>query len=155
MHTIKQRIRARTTAERCYNALASAQGVRQWWTTDAEMDERVNGIARFWFYDRSLFTQIRIDEMIPNRRVVWDVEYSAIPELKGTLITFDISESGDEVTLDFTESGFQKAEVVHAIFSSGWYLYLSSLRQYLETGVGHPHPFIDFVHPANVYERAV
>lgn len=147
MHTIKHRLYIRTRPEKLYAAIATANGIRNWWTTDVEMDERVGGYATFSFYDRTQFNGVRIDELIPNRRVAWEMDSSSIPDLKGTYVTFDIAEAGEKVQLDFTQSGLPKGDEILAIFTSGWYLYLCSLRQYLETGDGHPHPFLDFAEP--------
>ncbi len=154
MHAIKHRLFIRTSCERLYDAIACADGIRNWWTTEVAMDERIGGSATFSFYDGTQHNGVRIDERTPHRRVAWTMTSSSIPDLVGSAIGFEIAPAGDDAMLDFTQSGLPRADEVFAIFNSGWYLYLSSLRQYLETGHGHPHPYLDFAHPRLWFEAS-
>jgi hypothetical protein len=46
--------------------------------------------------------------------------------------------------LSFAHRGFKTADESYALVNTRWAYYLVSLRQYLETGKGGPHPDIDF-----------
>jgi hypothetical protein len=62
----------------------------------------------------------------------------------GTEITFDLRATGDETVLSFAHRGFKHADDGYALVNTGWAYYLVSLRQYVETGEGWPHPDVDF-----------
>ena len=90
------------------------------------------------------YHHVRINELIPHRRIVWETEFASIPQLKGTLIAFNLSTHEGDVIIDFAQSGLPKLDEVYAIFSSGWYLYLVKPASISGNRKGTPHPFLDF-----------
>jgi uncharacterized protein YndB with AHSA1/START domain len=46
MHLIKIRV----SPEHVYQALTTAEGIRNWWTRDADLDSKIGGTGEFRFY---------------------------------------------------------------------------------------------------------
>ena len=133
--------RIKAPPERVYAAIASAEGVRGWWTRDSALDAEVGGAGEFAFYDRKVVTRVRIDELRPGAAVAWTVTASGAPGgWEGSTVRFDLEADGDETALRFAHRGLRHADDGFARVTSGWAFYLASLRQYVETGAGVPHP---------------
>jgi uncharacterized protein YndB with AHSA1/START domain len=127
--------------EQVYAALTTAEGVRSWWTRDADLDAHA-GAFRFIQADRE--HRVRVDGLTPPSRVTWTVTASFVPDWVGTTIDFDIRADGDGAALLFAHRGFAHANERYAMFNTGWAYYLVSLQQYLQTGQGAPSPDVDF-----------
>jgi uncharacterized protein YndB with AHSA1/START domain len=141
MHLIKIRV----SPERVYQALTTAEGIRNWWTRDADLDAKIGGTGEFRFYYESRrVTRVRVDEIKPPVRVAWKTISSFRPEWEDTTITFDLRAEGSDTVLFFAHRGFKQADEAYALTTTGWAYYLVSLQQYLETGKGAPSPDIDF-----------
>jgi Activator of Hsp90 ATPase homolog 1-like protein len=90
-------------------------------------------------------TRVTTDELNPPVRAIRKtVSANAPGGWEGTTITFDLRTDGDGTVLLFAHRGFKQADEGYARVTTGWGYYLVSLRQYLETGKGAPHPDIDF-----------
>ena len=130
----------RAPRERVYAALATADGIRSWWTRDATLEARLGGTGRFGFHDRRTVTTVRIAALEPPGRVDWETVASTLPAWPGTRLSFELRPAADGTFLAFAHRGFAAADDIFARFSTGWACYLLSLRDYLETGTGAPHP---------------
>ena len=130
--------------ERVYQALTTTEGVRNWWTRDATLDSHVGGSGEFAFYDRKTVTKASIAELVPPSRVGWRIADSTLPSWHGTSISFDLRPEGEGTVLRFAHRGFREADDNYARVTTGWGYYVASLRKYLETGTGMPHPDVDF-----------
>lgn len=128
-------------------ALSTSEGVRGWWTRDAEVDTRVGGRAVFRFpaYGPGRQTRVEITCHEPARRLSWNVLDSLHPEWLGTTIDFTLQAGASGTSLGFAHRGFTEADTMFALFTTGWAYYLVSLKSLLERGTGLPHPDIDFV----------
>ncbi len=141
MHLIK----IRATPERVYQALTTAEGIRNWWTRDADLDSRVGGAGQFRFYQGKGVTHVIVEDLKPPTRVSWKTLSANAPgDWPGTTINFDLRPDGNGTILHFAHRGFAQADEGYALVTTGWAYYLVSLQQYLETGKGAPHPDIDF-----------
>ena len=131
--------------ERASPALATAEGIRNWWTREAELDPRVGGRGEFRFYQGKGITKVRIDTLEPPVRVGWTVTAANAPGgWEGTTITFDLAAKGSDTVLSFAHRGFKQADEGYALVTTGWAYYLVSLQQYLERGKGTPQQDKDF-----------
>ena len=63
-----------------------------------------------------------------------------MPTRVGTTIEFRISKGDAGTMLHFTHRGFQQSDDLFAMCTTIWAGFLISLKQYLETGHGMPHP---------------
>jgi len=143
MPDIMHLIKIHASPEQVYQVLTTAEGIRNWWTRDAVLESKIGGTGELGFYEHRV-TKIRVDELKAPVRVGWKTISSFRPEWDGTTITFDLRAEGSDTVLSFAHCGFEKADEVYALTTTGWGYYLVSLQQYLETGKGAPHPDIDF-----------
>lgn len=132
--------------ERVFAAIATEEGVRNWWTRDADLEPAAGGAGAFRFHGGARFTRVRVDELTPPGRVGWTVTESNVPGgWPGTRIGFELlrAEAGGTVVA-FAHRGFAEADDDYARVSTGWAWFLISLRQLVETGTGSPYPDVDF-----------
>jgi uncharacterized protein YndB with AHSA1/START domain len=133
MHTLK----IKTPPDRVYQAITTAEGIRNWWTRDASFDPAVGGLAEFGFYGRRFVVKAVIDELEPHLHVKWRLTNSAWP---GDIVEFDLKPEANHTRLVFAHRGFAEADQRYASATTRWGFYLLSLKQYLETGKGTPNP---------------
>lgn len=139
MADIVDRIEIAAPPERVYQALTTAEGVRAWWTRDADLGSEVGGRGEFRFSGHHRATRVDIEDLKPPARVAWKVTACQHPEWVGTAIAFDLRPAGDGTALAFAQRGYAEAGDCFALCTRGWTHYLASLRAYVEIGTGTPH----------------
>ena len=146
MPDIMHLLKIEAAPERIYRALTTSEDIRNWWTRDADLDSTIGGEGEFRFsaYGGREVTKVKIAELRPPSHVAWQVTSSFRPEWNGTTITFDLKADATSTAIHFAHRGFQQADEVYALCTTGWGYYLVSLQQYLQTGKGGPSPDIDF-----------
>jgi uncharacterized protein YndB with AHSA1/START domain len=137
MPDIMHRIKITAPPEQVYQALTTADGIRNWWTRDAELDQQIGGIGEFRFYERRFVARVKVDELTPPTRVGWTVTNAA---WDGKTIQFDLEADGSDSWLSLAHRGFSNADQGYARATTRWGYYLLSLRRYLQTGKGTPNP---------------
>lgn len=132
-------LRIKASPERVYEVLTTPEGVRGWWTRQAELDAEVGGTGVFRFGQREKV--MRIDRLEPGRRVSWTPTRSDAPGgWVGTTIDFDLEQDGEDTIVRFSQRGYAKADDGFAIVNTGWAWYLMGIKALVETGRGAPHP---------------
>jgi uncharacterized protein YndB with AHSA1/START domain len=128
----------RTTPERLWSALTSAEFVRQYWFgMSAETEWRVGGSWKLTWPDGRIADTGEIVEFEPARRLAirWRNEFK--PELKAegwSLCTMDLEPVNTAVKLTVTHSmDLDNSRFIEAV-SGGWPQILSNLKSLLETG---------------------
>ena len=146
MPDIMHYITIKAPPDQIYRALTDAEGIRNWWTRDADLASSVGGEGDFRFgsYGGGQATKVRVEQLLPAQRVVWRTVASFRPEWIGTTIEFDLQATPEGTVLRFAHRGFQQADDTYALCTTGWGYYLVSLQQYMQTGKGAPSPDIDF-----------
>jgi uncharacterized protein YndB with AHSA1/START domain len=137
MHDIMHLVKIHASSGRVYQAIATADGLRQWWTRDAAVEAKVGAVGEVGFYGRRFVAKITVEELIPTTRVRWKVTNSA---WEGTDIEFKLKADGNDTGLLFVHRGFPHADDGYASATTRWGFYLLSLKRYLETGKGAPNP---------------
>ena len=133
MHLIK----IHASPERVYEAITTADGIRQWWTRDATIEPKVGAAGEFGFYGKRFVAKVTVEELDLVTRVRWKVANSAWP---GNDIEFNLKADGNDTTLLFAHRGFPRPDEGFASASTRWGFYLLSLKRYLQTGTGTPNP---------------
>jgi uncharacterized protein YndB with AHSA1/START domain len=136
MHLIKMR----AAQDKVYQALTTAEGIRNWWTRDAALDPKVGGAGDFGFYGRRLVIGVRVAELAPPGRVAWDGVTSTGGRFDGTTISFDLKSQEGITSLLFVHRGFKTSGDDIASATTRWGFYLLRLKRYLESGKGTPNP---------------
>jgi uncharacterized protein YndB with AHSA1/START domain len=121
-----------------YRALATIEGLADWWTTDTTGESRVGEVIRFRFGTHGGF-DMKVLELDPDRRVRWQV-VDGPAEWISTTVSFEIRQDGDFAIVLFRHQGWKEAvEFMHHC-STKWGTFMMSLKSLLETGKGSPFP---------------
>jgi uncharacterized protein YndB with AHSA1/START domain len=131
--------------EKVYEAIATADGVRSWWT-DGTFAEEVGGVGRLEFGHG--WTELRVEKLAPGREVEWscvgqDIEhFDPTDEWVGTTIRFHLTpiDGGWRTHLDFVHEGLAGLGC-EEMCTKGWDHYIrTSLRGLVERGEAAPGP---------------
>ena len=130
-----RRLIIRAPREHVFDAIATVDGPRHWWTTKVTGSAAAGGELRFGFagLDEQMVMQVSASQ--PPSTVQWScVEHTRNGEWTGTLLHFYLTARGPQAcVLDFRHTGLT-AEAV----AEGWEHFLTSLAAYAETGTGTP-----------------
>lgn len=126
--------------EAVYQALATAEGVRNWLSRDADFAAEVGGSGEIRFANGQRVIKMEIEELKPASRVAWKVLSAAMPNWTNTRVEFEIDAGDDGTLLRFAHRDFPGADDFFAMSATAWACFLISLKQYAETGKGMPHP---------------
>ena len=137
MQDIMYLIKIHAPSERVYQAITTADGIRQWWTRDAAIEPKVGAAGEFGFNGKRFVAKITVEELNPVTRVRWKVANSA---WQGNDIEFNLKADGNDTTLLFAHRGFPRADEGYASATTRWGFYLLSLKRYLQAGKGTPNP---------------
>lgn len=122
-----------TNKEALHEALTSVKGLSEWWTTKTESLGKQT--LRFHF-GGGYFKEFTIEKESPEK-VVWKC-IKGNPEWLDTMISFEMQEDGDKVTVHFRHSKWKEQSSMYGICNYHWALYMKSLKDLVETGKGNP-----------------
>ncbi|HVU81389.1 MAG TPA: SRPBCC domain-containing protein [Rhodanobacteraceae bacterium] len=126
--------------ERIYEAIATAEGVRNWFSRDADLEPTVGGSGEIRFANGQRITRVKIEQLEPAERVVWKVVSAAMPTWADTRVEFRMAAADGGTMLRFAHRGFGEADDFFAMSATAWANFLISLKLYAEIGEGTPHP---------------
>ena len=133
-----QTVTIKSSPDVVFNALTRADELTRWFPTKAESDPRPGGSFNYtWeFADASQngSQQGQYLEFAPNSRL----SYTWTADSILTLVTFDLTESDGETTVELGHSSMQPGadtEKLHDMHASQWEVYLANLKTYLEEGI--------------------
>jgi uncharacterized protein YndB with AHSA1/START domain len=105
---------------------AAINNVRGWWSEDLEGTKEKVG-DRFKYHYKKLHDSTQtVTELVPNKRVVWNVSNATLHFLKdkhewnGTDCVFEISKKGDKTQVKFTHVGLAPTCECYEACSVGW-----------------------------------
>ena len=136
------RISAQVTDNEAFDKISR---VPQWWAKSFEgRSSQVNDVFTARFPSGDMY-RIRIAEIDPERRAVWEVIESFqgwvknTSEWVGTKIVGEIKKEKNGVSIDMTHKGLVPEIECFNRCKRGWdYLMQESLSKYLGEGIGHP-----------------
>ena len=140
MNAIKHKVKVHASAEALYEALSTEGGLAAWWTPMVKARPEVGSVATFRFgADGAHGPDMSIEELSPAERVRWRC---VAGPWEGMDFDFRIeAETDTEAVLRFEHSGWPESGDFYMHCNSKWGFFLgSSLKRYLETGEGLPHP---------------
>ena len=142
MLNILHRVGVKSSSEAVYKALATREGLADWWTTDTRGESRVGEMLRFRFTadGREIGGfDMKVVELQPGKRVFWHV-VDGPAEWVGTKISFDLKQEGEYCIVLFQHQGWREPVEFMYHCSTKWGSYLMSLKALVETGQGAPSP---------------
>ena len=135
MVDILHRVAAKAAPDDVYAALATTDGITNWWSTT---DSTGADALRVTFDEGTV--DLRVDERSPGKRVGWEVT-GGPAEWIGSTITFDLVPADDWTVVLFSHAGWREQVEFMNHCSTKWAVFLLSLKSYVETGTGQPHPY--------------
>jgi len=131
MHELHHEIQISAPPQTVYEAITSQKGIRSWWTRDCVVQPRVGSVAELGFNNRALLLRMRIDELRPQKRVMWyclgDDE-----EWKDTRLMWDISEKDGVTILHLLHAYWRSPGSTFATSNSKWGELIHRLKDYVE-----------------------
>jgi uncharacterized protein YndB with AHSA1/START domain len=138
MPDILHRVAVKSSPNDAYKALATQEGLADWWTADTKGDFGVGGVIVFRFGDRG-HIDMKVLELQPGRRVAWEV-VGGPAEWIGSKVGFDLAPEDDFTVVRFKHQGWKEpSEFMHHC-STKWATFLMSLKSLVETGRGAAYP---------------
>jgi hypothetical protein len=139
---ILHRVGVKSSSEAVYKALATREGLADWWTTDTRGESRVGEMLRFRFTadGREIGGfDMKVLELQPGKRVLWQV-VDGPAEWVGTRISFDLKQAGEYCIVLFQHQGWREPVEFMYHCSTKWGSFLMSLKSLVEAGQGQPNP---------------
>lgn len=128
-------------------ALGAINNVRAWWSGNVEGITNELGAEFTYRYQDIHYSVQRITELVPGRRVVWQVldahlAFTDDPsEWVGSQIIFDVTRNDDLTTVRFSHIGLTPDIECYDKCSGAWGFYINtSLKNLITTGNGAPNP---------------
>lgn len=139
MTDILHRVVIETSPESLYRALTEQEGLSAWWTK-AETTGEVGGLASFFFGpDGEQRVDMEITELVPNKKVSWKCVAGSWVNTEKFSFSIQPHERGS--VLGFAHRGWSEPSEFYMHCNCKWGFFLGvSLKNYLETGRGKPHP---------------
>lgn len=125
----------KATRERVFDAIATLDGPRHWWTSEVTGSADTGGELRFGFARLDEQMVMRVDARIRPSLIQWScIAHTRDNEWTGTRLRFELAAHGFEACeLNFRHTGLS-ADLV----ADGWEYFLASLAAYAEHGTGTP-----------------
>lgn len=138
MAAIKHLLIINSSPDKIYSAITTKKGVANWWTQQTEIGNLVGEINVFDFGER-YHNEMKIINLVHNKHVEWECLWGD-KEWIGTKFIFEIEEKGDgSSVLKFAHADWREETDFFASCNYQWGHYMTSLKQYCETGIGTPH----------------
>lgn len=140
MPDIRHRVAISAPLESVYEAVATMEGISEWWTRDGVRGESSEGSRlQFFFGQPEPAAVMEVSQLSPDGHVKWNC-VDGPEEWVGTSITFDLAQKDVETVVMFTHADWREPAEFMAHCSARWAYFLLSLKGYLETGSGTPFP---------------
>lgn len=124
-------------ASKVYETLTTAEGLSEIWTNELIVNNQIGFINEFRFGSNDI-TKMRIEELITNKKVVWQC-IDSNPEWLGTTISFDIVEKNGKSFITLRHSNWKEVTPFYRSCNYNWAIFLYSLKSYCEDGDGIPY----------------
>jgi uncharacterized protein YndB with AHSA1/START domain len=136
MERIEHTIDIEAAPDMVYSAVTTQDGLRGWWTRQAEAAPTEGHVNEFRFSSGD-YNAMRVVALEPDGRVEWEcVEGS--PEWIGTRVVFRIEGAEGGTRLTFSHADWRADTPFFRMCRKAWEWYMASLKQYCETGMGTP-----------------
>ena len=126
--------------ERLFDAIATVDGVRGWWTPLVSGASHRGGTLRLEFEGMDEHVDLHVVACRRPTEVEWRVvEHTSVDEWAGTRIRFDVSPAGEGASLlAFQHVGLSPKLECYDQCEAGWDHFLDSLVAFATQGQGAP-----------------
>jgi uncharacterized protein YndB with AHSA1/START domain len=137
---IRHRVVMSAPPDRVYSAIATKEGLSDWWTRDGVRgDSKEGSKIEFYFGQPEPAAVMEVTRLDLDGQVSWSCVGGA-DEWVGTKLTFDLTPKDDETVVLFTHADWRDPSDFMAHCSARWAYFLLSLKSLVETGKGTPSP---------------
>jgi uncharacterized protein YndB with AHSA1/START domain len=133
MPDILHRVGINAPLGKVFDALATCEGLRNWWTAEAKGEAGAGGTIDFGF------CRMQVVEAKPGTIVHWRCA-TGPDEWIGTEVLFRLEWKENQTFILFKHSNWKEPNEFMHHCSTKWATFLLSLRDLLETGKGRPAP---------------
>jgi uncharacterized protein YndB with AHSA1/START domain len=122
--------------EQVFDAIATLDGLRRWWTTIVTGSAARGGSLRFGFAGLDEQIVMRVDVVRPLSAITWScVTHTRNDEWTASTVRFELVDRGPQACeLNFHHTGIGREQV-----AAGWDHFLASLAAYAERSAGSPY----------------
>ena len=128
------------SSEEVYQAITEPGKLAHWWTTDVRGRSEVGEHLEFHF-SGFLAAVMEVATLQPGALVRWHVAGGNAGDWLGTDVEFKIFRDQGKTFLHFRHSKWKEDAQTFPHCSMGWAIFLISLKEFVETGKGRPHPY--------------
>jgi uncharacterized protein YndB with AHSA1/START domain len=140
MPDIRHRVVMSAPLDRVYSAIATKDGLSDWWTRDGVRGESTEGSTiEFYFGQPEPAAVMEVTRLDSEGQVSWSCVAGA-DEWVGTKLDFALTPKDDETVVLFAHAGWRDPSDFMAHCSARWAYFLLSLKSLVETGKGTPSP---------------
>jgi hypothetical protein len=126
----------KATVKQMYDAVATVEGLANWWTKKVSGESKIGGILQFRFSKGG--PDFEVIDLQSLKKVEWKCVQGP-KEWINKHIEFNISKENEETVLLFKHGGWrEEVEFMHHC-STQWAYFLIGLRKFLESGGGTPY----------------
>jgi uncharacterized protein YndB with AHSA1/START domain len=137
MANIRHNLMIRASAKKVYDAIASEQGLKSWWTNEVTAKPEEGFINHFKFSDE-YFNKMKILKLNSPIEIHWEC-VDGDKEWVGTNLSFELNEKEEGTTLKFSHLNWTNESEFFGFCSYHWGRYMESLKLFCETGKGQPY----------------
>ncbi len=123
-----------------YKACTETGKLAHWWTVDVRGESGLGKRLEFWF-SGFCASIMEVTALSPGERVRWRAVDGGALDWIGTEVDFRIFNEAGKTFLHFRHSGWAEDAKTFPHCSMGWAIFLLSLKEFVETGKGRPHPY--------------
>jgi len=105
-------------ASKVYETLTTAEGLSEIWTNELIVNNQVGFVNEFRFGSDDV-TKMKIEELIPNKKVVWHC-IDSDAEWIGTMISFDIEEKNGKSFLTLRHMNWKEVTPFYRSCNYNW-----------------------------------
>lgn len=137
MQKIIHVLQIKAEPKKVFRAIATAEGLSNWWSTDVKAEEKVGGIVDFKFMG-DFNPDMKIIALNEPKVVKWEC-VGGHDNWQDNKFLFELGESDDGTQLKFVqEYANEISDEDYGTYNFNWGYYLQSLKGYCETGQGKP-----------------
>jgi uncharacterized protein YndB with AHSA1/START domain len=140
MPDIRHRVEITAPFDRVFQAVATPEGISQWWTRDGVKGASAEGEKlAFYFGSPEPSAVMEVTALDPEGHVGWRCVEGA-DEWVGTTVSYELTRKDTETVVLFSHAGWKNPTEFMAHCSARWAYFLLSLKALAETGTGTPFP---------------
>ena len=137
MPDIVHKVNINAGIKKVYDAVATVEGLKGWWTTFIEGESQEGEKLFFRFPETGPVMEVM--ELLENEFIKWKC-IDCVEEWKETILTFELEENDGATEVLFAHSGWEEESGLFAHCNTKWAMFMLSLKLYCETGKGQAFP---------------